>query len=323
MGYKNGETASKNKRILPRVPEEVSGIQVNFCKNLKCTNFGSPASTEYPKRGRGNVSKDNYTLGNSKAKKSLRCKICRQETRLQSNLAIAEELERISSYLDKTDMTPSSCPNPDCINNPSSVNYDPRKALARFRKNGKDNYGTQRYKCSDCGKVFSVAAKSPIRFQRKSHKNRKIFKLLVNKTPLSRICEIEEISPLTLYSKIDFLRKQCLAFAADRERAFLEGKVKTRTYGISVDQQVYVVNWTQRLDKRNVFLYSASSADNRTGYVFGSTVNFDPDFLPDEIEAKARACGDQDVPFFFRQYPRFWLREDYIKEARKNRNKKQ
>ncbi|MGO9614295.1 MAG: hypothetical protein ACLPX5_14860 [Dissulfurispiraceae bacterium] len=29
-----------------RIPEEVNGFQVNFCKNPRCPNFGIPASTE-------------------------------------------------------------------------------------------------------------------------------------------------------------------------------------------------------------------------------------------------------------------------------------
>jgi len=36
-----------------RIPVEVGGIQVNFCKNPQCQNFGIPASTKRKPRGRG------------------------------------------------------------------------------------------------------------------------------------------------------------------------------------------------------------------------------------------------------------------------------
>jgi hypothetical protein len=36
-----------------RVPMEVGTIQVNFCKNPQCQNFGIPASTIRQPRGRG------------------------------------------------------------------------------------------------------------------------------------------------------------------------------------------------------------------------------------------------------------------------------
>jgi len=37
---------------LPRIPTTVNGIQVNFCKNPNCLNFGRPASEEVQPRGR-------------------------------------------------------------------------------------------------------------------------------------------------------------------------------------------------------------------------------------------------------------------------------
>ncbi len=68
---------------------------------------------------------------------------------------------------------------------------------------------------------------------------------------------------------------QCLKFAANRERALREG-MEIRRLNIAVDRQDYVVNWTQREDKRNVVLHAVGSADNESGYVFGMHPNFDP-----------------------------------------------
>ena len=81
---------------------------------------------------------------------------------------------------------------------------------------GKTDAGSQRWKCMACQKTLSVAASSTSR-QRDSHKNKLIFKLLMNKMPLRRICEVAEMGPNALYGKIDFIWRQCMAFAAARD----------------------------------------------------------------------------------------------------------
>jgi len=47
-----------------RIPVEVGVIQVNFCKNPQCQNFGVPASTKRHPRGRGAVERgwETYSL---------------------------------------------------------------------------------------------------------------------------------------------------------------------------------------------------------------------------------------------------------------------
>ncbi len=47
-----------------RIPVEVNGIQVNFCKNPRCPNFGSPASTGKQPKGPGSLQRggDGYAV---------------------------------------------------------------------------------------------------------------------------------------------------------------------------------------------------------------------------------------------------------------------
>ena len=47
-----------------RFPMEVGTIQVNFCKNPQCQNFGIPASTIRQPRGRGETERgrDTYSV---------------------------------------------------------------------------------------------------------------------------------------------------------------------------------------------------------------------------------------------------------------------
>ncbi len=152
--------------------------------------------------------------------------------------------------------------------------------------------------------------------QRKRHKNEIIFKLLVNKAPLKRICEVVGISPQTVYDKINFLHHQCLAFVADRER-MLAGEFRRRRLYISVDSQQYMVNWSQRIDKRNVRLAAVASADNNTSYVFGVHVNFDDSLDGEQVEKDAIASGDYALTYPFRKYARVWLKRDYEEAAKR------
>lgn len=57
---------------------------------------------------------------------------------------------------------------------------------------------------------------------------------------------------------------------------------------MAVDKQDYEVNWSERKDKRNIVLSAITSADNKTGYVFGIHPNFDGSLDKEEIEEDAQ-----------------------------------
>jgi len=46
-------SASSNRSSVPCIPSPVAGVQINFCKNPKCANFGVPASHEKQPKGPG------------------------------------------------------------------------------------------------------------------------------------------------------------------------------------------------------------------------------------------------------------------------------
>lgn len=286
-----------------RIPPEIGGIQVNFCKKPTCANYGVPASQRIS-RGR-NAIKDNYTIvASGKGLPILKCHECGEHPPMKSNSGIDEEQQRLSGYL-----TPS--PEPCCVNvacqNHKAGIYSSPTTYAFF---GKTSAGGQRYRCKLCGKTLTIS--KPTSRQRVSHKNRLVFSLLMNKVPFRRICEAAEINPKTLYDKVDFLHRQSQAFIAHRERKLLEGHHLRRVY-VGVDRQDYVVNWRQRQDKRNIQLSAVGSADNETGYVFGMHLNYDPSLDPDLVEANAEKIGDCDLASPFRRYARVWLSCDYMR----------
>lgn len=291
-----------------RIPPATGGIQINHCKNPTCQNFGVPALD----RIGGKHIKDRYvsedgSIGIAK----LKCKLCGEKPPIKSNLAISEELNRLLA-----DITPNSapsCPDLQCTNN----NIPVTSGKGYYQSYGMTHSGSKRYLCKACEKTFTVSSVSTLR-QRQPDKNQMIFSLLMNKSPMRRICEVADVHPETLYQRIDFLHRQCKAFAAAYERPLLEGMAIPRLY-IAVDRQDYTVNWSNQNDKRNVIMHAVGSADHGTGYVFGMHLDFDPSLDSSQIEADAATRNDHVLSYPFRRYARLWLRSDYTDHIRLRR----
>jgi transposase-like protein len=241
----------------------------------------------------------------------LKCHACGEYPPLKSNQGIAEERERLGAYLS---VPPEpSCPDVDCANHGIGIST----GSPHYRSYGTTRSGSKRYRCNACTKTFAVGYSTV--GQKQPHKNRLIFQLLMNKTPFRRLCEIADIAHGTLYPKLDFLHHQCLAFAGHRERRLLQGFSIPRLY-LGVDRQDYVVNWTQREDKRNVQLTAVGSADNATRYVFGMHLNFDPEVEAGVIEHETATLGDCERQMPFRRHARLWLASDYAAARQRAEN---
>lgn len=289
---------------MPRIPTSVNGIQVNFCKNPTCLNFGRPASEKVQLKGRINTAvenRDTYALSGYSGGTTLRCKRCGEYPTVKSNQGIYEEVERLSKYLIPVDEP--SCPSSSCVNH--NIGISVPKTYYSF---GKTKSGSQRYRCRACKTTFAIGG-ATLR-QKKPELNEVVFQLLVNKMPFKRICEVAGLGSMNaLYGKIDFIHHQCLAFAANQERRLSEMPIK-RLY-LSVDRQDHLVNWINAGDKRNVSLSALGSADNKTGFVFGVHVNYDPSLDSAQINHEAISIGDPELRAPYRRYGRVWLNSDY------------
>jgi len=282
----------------PRIPPELDGIQVNHCKSPVCPNYGVAA-------GQTSVRGSNSYILDSR-NKGISCCICTScgvEFPLKSNIGITEEVERMASYLLPPDVV--CCRNDACANHTNQVPVGTVGAYASF---GKTAIGNSRWRCSVCGKTFSQNTKSTAR-QREHHKNKTIFKLLVNKMPVRRIIEVADIHPKTFYQRLDFLHRQCQVFAAHRERALANLPIR-RLY-LGVDRQDYLVNWLVRKDKRNIQLSAITTVDNEHGYCFGMHLNFDPSLDSEVVQAEVEANGDLGLPYPHRRFARLWLNADH------------
>lgn len=301
-----------------RIPPAANGIQINFCKNPLCLNFGRPASAAPQQRGRREStlgdSNDSYIIsGDKRGRRNLLCKLCGEAPPIKSNLAISEELDRITEYL--VHKLVPSCPKETCSNH--SIDITTPKTYYSF---GKTKSGSQRYRCRECGTTFAIGG-STFR-QKRPEVNEIVFKLLVNKMPFNRIMEVAGISAGTLYGKINFIHQQCLAFAASQERQLQEISI-SRLY-LSVDHQDHMINWKKAHEKRNIVLSAIGCADNKTSYVFGIHVNYDPRLDAEQIEADALALGDDNLRAPYRRYARLWRDLDYrVSLERSTMKKKQ
>lgn len=288
-----------------RVPEAFDGIQVNYCKNPTCRNFGVPPPQKGTKgRLAAGAVPDSYRSGNTAGQVAiLSCKLCSEHPTVKSNRAVAEELKRLEMELD--------LPSPPCCDTDGCPNQQhPITSREHYQRFGKTASGSTRYRCKACLQVVSFSA-SPVKRQREASKNRMIFSLLMNKSPMRRICEVADIHPKTLYQRIGFFYEQCRRFAASRELQFFDEAFRRHRAYVSVDRQDYLVNWSNQNDRRNVKLHAVASADHRSGYVFGVHLDFDPSLDAAIIEQAHAAQPELHISHPFRRYARIWLLADY------------
>ena len=290
---------------VPRIPRAYGGIQVNFCKNPSCANFGVEPLPKVSKGPQTATSiTDNYRIsGAGKLLNSLACKLCGDIPSLKSNQAIYEEFSRISAIHEET---PICCPHESCQNHHVPVTTG-KSAYSSF---GSSTGDSKRYLCKACKKTFSVKTKVTIR-QRTPEINSAILRMLMNKVAMRRICEIGKINRAILYNRIPFFQKCANALTAHYEKPLLDGRLQLNRLYLSSDRQGYLLNWTQREDRRNISLNAIGTADNASGYVFSMNLNFDPDCDADEIEAETIANNDYTKPTAHRRHARLWLRGDY------------
>ncbi|HOY34588.1 MAG TPA: hypothetical protein PLG32_05570 [Piscinibacter sp.] len=221
---------------------------------------------------------------------------------MQSNLAIAEELMRISEYLEPRVPV---CPNEGCELYRKTF---PEQSV-RHTRFGVNAHGTPRFRCGACRKVFAFGGRSTKR-QQKTHRNIDIFEHLMNSMPLRRIIKVLDISPAILYDRIDFLHEQCQLFAGERERGLLDRDDLGKRY-ISTDRQKLIVNWSDRESRKNTVLLSIASSDQTTGYLYAANVNFDGEMDSEEVQKEMMRFGDQRLAKPFRRFARVWLPQDW------------
>jgi hypothetical protein len=143
------------KQLDERVPVEVGAIQVNFCKNPQCQNFGVPAGTKRQPQGRGAAERGREAyrvVGSGRGTPMLWCRFGGQYPTIKSNKAIHEELSRFSKPFEA--IAVPTCPNPTCSNH----QIDRAQGNNRYHLFGRTKAGSLRYRCKACGRTFIAAS---------------------------------------------------------------------------------------------------------------------------------------------------------------------
>ena len=118
-----------------------------------------------------------------------------------------EELRRLSAYLEPPE---PSCGTEGCPARGCGTRSHP----GLYYAHGRTPAGSRRWRCRAC--KATVAEGRGERAQRRSNENLTVFRALVNKTPIRGIARIADLSPQSVYDKLDLIHRRCLAFLADR-----------------------------------------------------------------------------------------------------------
>lgn len=153
-------TTDSNYRIPPKKDlilgaNQPKSIQVNFCKNPKCENFGVPAKEEISRPGPNPDRDMNYKVTSTSkgAIPAIFCKSCKEKIPIKSNKGIADEFERVSQSL-LTRIETLACKSKHCENEGLTIAQHPK----RYQKAGmSSDKQYQVYKCKGCGQRMTAS----------------------------------------------------------------------------------------------------------------------------------------------------------------------
>tara|TARA_R110000787_G_scaffold64644_1_gene145845 strand:- start:103 stop:1836 length:1734 start_codon:yes stop_codon:yes gene_type:complete len=300
------KSAKAGKR---RIPLPFFGVDVNFCRNAQCAQFGVHPD---PRDGRGlglssaNANFPRGTVVGKGDKKAFTCGSCGVESVLKNNRAIVEEYTRLRR-LQRPSGAGKSCQKEECLSYGRSVDECPQL----YWRSGRTSTGHQRYSCKRCRSTFTVG--NPARNHRRQSKNGQVLKLLVHGNSLSKISEIADLAPRDVYRKLDFIYDRVRDFTARRE-ADLRGTDWER-YGrrFATDSQTLTLNWPNRKKRASVAVQHLCTAHANSGYIVLGHLQFDPAGDMEQIEINMAINGDATKARCFRQHGRLWTAAEFKK----------
>jgi len=271
-------------------------IQFNYYTNPFCKWHGLPQG-KIP-----NSRKNRYKLSGGDAEKIIICNSDHPDptkgvfncfTSIYSNWSVAEEIKRLIRISTIRDWEPKyvfhkeDCPKVDLtpFGNPKS-----------FYKRGKSKSNSQKWQCKSCGKYTNVLPNrnnSITYHQQRSDILHLFTKLLLNRTPITRTCEILGIGRGTYYDKLEFVYRRCLEFLERHEIKPLQEK-EFKEMWLNTDKMTYFLNNVRKkgmggskydeLEESNFPTNVTITADVFSRYVFRSDVAYDWNISMNDIE---------------------------------------
>ncbi|MEW8492512.1 MAG: hypothetical protein AB2604_01815 [Candidatus Thiodiazotropha taylori] len=294
---------------------EPQSLQVNFCKNPRCENFGIPAKEEPVKPGPNPDRDSHYKVTNTAKGRvpAILCKSCKEKIPIKSNAGISAEFERITRPA-LTTTEKLACKTTTCPNLGKSVAVHPEC----YSKAGFHSItGEQLYLCKACKK--RLLASDPVRIHQKTrHLASDLFSRVVNKSPVrGSIRGMSIKSPDSYYSMVDFISRRCNLLSGKFDRRMIDGEISLASaLRLSVDIQEYQLNWTNKHDRRNATFSTICSVDQDSRYILGMSANYDALADSFEINKESALNGDALKPEAFRKYAHYWLSCDEFQGGR-------
>ena len=217
------------KEVQLHIGEEVHSIQLNVCVNPFCRYFGLPQhkyeNVKYkPSRYTLDVGPGTHKFVCSDIKSSgEKGIVIKGKPNTFSNWSAAEEIKKL---IDVNSVGPIR-PEYTFHKNDCAFDTNPIDDPEMFRKRGTSSSNSERLQCKKCGKITNIMP--PQRKSYSYHQQRndvlvKIFKQILNSTPVSRTMEILDIGASTYYNKLEWLHRKCLEFLERHETEALKNK---------------------------------------------------------------------------------------------------
>lgn len=244
------------------LPPPVGGCQINACRNPGCVNFDTPAVAT------PGFSDPRYRMDTSKSVRVLRCKACQRESRMLSNACLEAEWTRLATG---NGMLSGGCPVDSCINHHRPI----AKAPHGYALHGFTPIGRPRFRCRLCGTTFVFGA-DHLKLK-KRHLTKRVLEDVTNAVAFHGHKRKHDLSAEAVYTRIDFLWRRMMIFERYKLDRFFGMKKNTDIrLALCTDGQDQLINWWSRDRREPVQVSCISTADNRSGFVLRSDVNFDP-----------------------------------------------
>lgn len=278
--------------------ETMYSFQYNHCINPYCHWFGEPQKRYEGIKGKPSRYK---MVGHGKGiKPSIKCNLDPEEIGMVqscsvtpiSNLAVSEEIKRLATNNAVKDIEPEYVfHREDSICEETTPFSQPKE----FYRRGKSSSNSQKWQCKMCRKITNVL---PTRAEKYSYNQKKnvilpsFAKMLVNRMPVSRMCEVLEISPKTYYHKLELLYRRCLEFLEHHEDKPMK-KLSLNSVWLNTDKLIYNLNNVRKrghgglrydnTEDKLMQTHIVVSGDVDTNYAFRTDVAYDWEMTMDKL----------------------------------------
>ncbi|WP_147802846.1 insertion element protein [Alkalicoccus halolimnae] len=308
-------------------------VQYNFCTDPYCKWKGLHQEKFTSVKRKPN----RYKLTGTGDRKALKCNpdplnpksgaVLGCSTQTYSNWSIVEEIARLAAIESLKDIDPDyEFHKGGCLTEEATPFNDSKT----FYKRGKSKSNSQRYQCKNCKKFTNVlpSRKQSITYhQQKSDIVPTFAKLLLNRTPVTRTCEILDIGRGTYYQKLEWLYRRCLEFLERYEKAPLR-QTSFEEMWLNTDKMTYYLNNVRRkgmggkqyddLEEARFPTSIVVTAEVFSRYVFRADVAYDWNIEIGDIALDTLLYKDDHLNHFAKKNARFPKYSDYPQPPAEN-----